>query len=298
VREQDATRGRPADAPHSDGSGPGSVLLDSGILLRGLERDEDWAACVDVQRSVWGRDFRECVPPSLLRVAAETGGVVVGAFDDDRLLGFVLGFTATRQGRLVHWSHMLAVRAEARGHGLGTRLKLFQRERLLARGIEEALWTFDPLLAPNARLNILRLGARPIEYVVDMYGSHTGSHLHGEMATDRLVALWELAGERALAAVRGERPAPPEGAAPALVREGGRVRPADPLPLEERVLVPIPEDFTALLSDAPEEAGRWRRATRRAFRAYLSRGYEVTSFGRRAGEPSCSAYVLERPGSS
>lgn len=295
MREQDATRSRPADPPRSDGSGPGSVLPDSGILLRGLEGDEDWAACVDVQRSVWGRDFRECVPPSLLRVAAETGGLVAGAFDEGRLLGFVLGFTALRQGRLAHWSHMLAVRAEARGHGLGTRLKLFQRERLLARGIDEALWTFDPLLAPNARLNILHLGARPIEYVVDMYGSHTGSHLHGEMATDRLVALWKLGGERTLSAVRGERPAPPGDAPPALIRVDGQVRCADPLPPDERVLIPIPEDFTALLSDAPEEAGRWRRVTRRAFRTYLSRGYEVTSFGRRAGEPSRAAYVLERP---
>src|SRR5690606_28979184 len=105
----------------------------------------------------------------------------------------VFGLTGLEHGRLVHWSHMLAVRPEWRDLGVGTRLKAYQREAVARLGVEVIYWSFDPLMARNAHLNLNRLGARVAEYVEDMYGA-TGSTLHAGLGTDRLVVVWPALG--------------------------------------------------------------------------------------------------------
>ena len=86
---------------------------------------------------------------------------------------------------------MLGVTRDARGTGLGLRLKLAQRERALAMGIDEIEWTFDPLQALNAHLNIARLGAVVEEYEENIYGEST-SPLHQGSPTDRFIARLEV----------------------------------------------------------------------------------------------------------
>src|SRR5262249_22936157 len=110
-----------------------------------------------------------------------------------------------RSGRIVHWSHMLAVDPAARDHGLGTRLKLYQRELLLPLGVEAVEWTYDPLEARNAHLNFNHLGAGVAEYVPDMYREERGSELWRGIGTDRFVVAWRIAGAGVTAAL--ERPA-------------------------------------------------------------------------------------------
>ncbi|HEU5322776.1 MAG TPA: GNAT family N-acetyltransferase, partial [Methylomirabilota bacterium] len=129
------------------------------VTLRRIETLAEFAACVELQRETWGRDFSGCVPAAVLMVAAKVGGVVAGAFDPaGRIVGFIFGITGYTAGRPLHWSHMLAVREPARDAGLGVRLKLFQRELLLDGGVDTARWTFDPLVAKNAHVNLNRLG--------------------------------------------------------------------------------------------------------------------------------------------
>ena len=141
------------------------------VTLRSLETLADFEACVELQRETWGRDFSGCVPASVLMVVHKVGGVTAGAFDEDgHLVGFVFGITGYTDGRPLHWSHMLAVREGARGSGVGVRLKLYQRELLLAGGVHTARWTFDPLVAKNAHVNLNRLGAIVTDYVENMYG--------------------------------------------------------------------------------------------------------------------------------
>src|SRR5690606_23276161 len=115
---------------------------------------------------------------------------------------FVFGLTGLRAGRPSHWSDMLAVRPEMRGRGLAIELKRFQRDEVLALGVEEMLWTFDPLRAGNAHLNLNKLGAVARAYRPDMYGA-TGSPLHDGIGTDRFVAFWPLRHERVVARLAG-----------------------------------------------------------------------------------------------
>jgi predicted GNAT superfamily acetyltransferase len=243
-----------------------------GIVVRRVETLAEYQECLAVQQETWGAGFQELVPPAILMVAQKLGGVCAGAFaPNGRMLGFVFGMTGVRDGRLVHWSDMLAVRSEARGAHLGERLKLHQRELVRAVGVDTMYWTFDPLVARNAHLNLNRLGARAVEYVANMYGSATGSPLHGSLPTDRIIVAWDLT----------KSPAPPgrtrgPGVLVNPVTPDG-VPSLDGLPRAPSIRVAVPVDLEAEPNDRREV---WRAVTREAFLSYLNRGYKVTGFRR------------------
>jgi predicted GNAT superfamily acetyltransferase len=209
------------------------------------------------------------------------------------LLAFVYGLTGFVDHRPFHWSHMLAVAAAARDLGLGTRLKLYQRDLLLPAGVAEVRWTFDPLEARNAHLNFNHLGVEVAEYVEDMYEGEEGSELFAGIGTDRFIVSWKIAGERVAHALAGGRTAAaredPFAAAP-VVNPGGRL---GEHPIELRVRIEVPERIQELKAARPEEAAAWRSSTRRAFEGYLGLGYRVEAFRREAGSGRCF-YGLER----
>jgi predicted GNAT superfamily acetyltransferase len=289
--------------------------------IRPFDTIEEYRECVDLQEDTWGHGFSERVAPAILKVAQILGGVSAGAYDaEGRLVGFVFGMTGLRDGELVHWSDMLAVRPEARDSGLGRRLKAYQREQVMARGVAKMFWTFDPLQARNAHLNFNRLGIVVREYAEDMYGQ-TDSHLHRGIGTDRFIALWLLDNERVrnlMADMAGglaatderdraeiierdraeidEREGQPGDRKPPAVALAGRLAAGHPRPTtpdlshtDERITVKIPSDLGALMQDDPELALAWRAATREAFTHYLAGGYEVRAFAR--GE-RLSTYLL------
>ena len=219
-------------------------------MVRDLETDADYAACVNLQRETWGHNFTEAVPATMLRIAQKLGGVAAGAFENDRLIGFVFGLTGLKDGAVVHWSDMLAVRPEYRNRGIGEELKRYQRDRVLERGITRMFWTFDPLDAKNAHINFNRLGVYAREYVVDMYGcTESPLHAHG---TDRLIVTWELN------ASRGSAPAPIQATTHAPE-------------------IAIPLNIHAL---GTSDAAEWRAQTRAQFLRYLPE-YVVTGFVKR-----------------
>jgi predicted GNAT superfamily acetyltransferase len=207
----------------------------------------------------------------MLLVAQKLGGVCAGAFDEsDRMLGFVFGVTGLKDGRLVHWSDMLAVHPEAQGQKLGERLKEYQREQCRALGIATIYWTYDPLVARNAHLNLSRMGARAEEYVEAMYGEGTNSPLQGDMPTDRFVVAWPVDPNLAAAALG----AIPDGTPEAVSADATEQAFVD----AAAVAVRVPRDISALAASDITLARRWRMATRRAFTHYLARGYRVAGF--------------------
>jgi predicted GNAT superfamily acetyltransferase len=242
-----------------------------GIAIRRVETLEEYGECLAIQEEIWGAGFRELVPPTILLVAQKLGGVCAGAFAaDGRMLGFVFGMTGVRDGKLAHWSDMLAVRLEARGAHLGAHLKRHQRELVRAMGVETMYWTFDPLVARNAHLNINWLGARVVEYVPDMYGSHTGSPLHGSLPTDRFVMSWDLTRDVASG---------PEASRPGVLVNASRNHgaAAGGFPDAPVIHVAVPRDADA---ESAESRSIWRAGTRAALTHYLARGYDVVGFRR------------------
>ena len=273
-------------------------LAGRAVELRALSLAADFAACVELQLATWGRSFAEAVPGSILKICQKVGGVAAGAFDrDGHLLGFVFGLTGVRGGRLVHWSHMLAVAPGARDLGLGTRLKFFQRDLLRKLGVESVLWTYDPLEARNAHLNLNRLGAEVAEYVEDMYAGEMGSDLASGIGTDRFIVDWRIDGDLVRPARRDAAflSAPSIGvkAGVGIGMEAGVANAASPLPETPRVRVEVPASIQDLKVERPEEAVAFRAVTRRAFEHYLGTGYRVTAFYR-DGETGRCFYGLER----
>jgi chorismate synthase len=256
--------------------------------IRGLTTMADFEAMLALEQEVWGCGTEDAVPVCLMVVNAKIGGVMLGAFDEaNRLVGFVYAVPGWRHGTPLQWSHITGVRSEWRGRGLGLALKREQRRITLERGVCRIDWTFDPLQAENAHLNLTRLGARAREYHRDVYGN-SASILHAGTATDRLIAEWHLneprvlqrldpawapcSGDRSLVgvpvvnrAVPGTRWLVPEGLDLAM----------DDAPC---VGLLIPTGFTEMQQRDVGLARAWRSVTRAAFEHLLSRGYQVTDF--------------------
>jgi predicted GNAT superfamily acetyltransferase len=275
---------------------PGSA---THFEIRPLTTIGEYRACVDLQEETWGEGFSEGVPLAILKVSQLLGGVCAGAYDvDGCLAGFVFGMTGPRDGEVVHWSDMLAVRAHLQDRGLGTRLKAYQREQVLARGVETMYWTFDPLQSRNAYLNFRKLGIVVREYERDMYGN-TDSPLHRGVGTDRFVAHWHMTTERVVARLDGEEPGSSHEGFPDAQRVlgcddiEGLAHPGTP-DLEnpkDRLLVAIPANIVDIMDRSMDVALQWREATRAVFTHYLSVGYEVREL-LRAG--ASTDYLLVR----
>ena len=253
-------------------SGPASSDPLEVEIRPALTRDE-FVACVDLQRDTWGHGFSEVVPMSMLQITAKMKGVATGAFGPDgTLYGFVYGVTGLRRGELAHWSHMLAVRPEARDQGIGRRLKLAQKEELCAAGVRTMYWTYDPLVARNAHLNLNLLGAAVDEFVEDMYGE-SDSELH-QLGTDRFIVKWDLMGRGAkgtAGANEMQTETRPVTWTPVADNSG-------PPPDAEVIEVLIPRDIEAVEARCFEEALGWRHSTRRAFNQFLNGSYHVSAF--------------------
>jgi predicted GNAT superfamily acetyltransferase len=250
--------------------------LPDGTVLRELRGQAELDEAVRLQEETWGAGFTERVPAAMLLVGQKIGGVSAGAFTPaGALIGFVFGLTGVKNGRLVHWSDMLAVRAEGRGRHLGEALKHYQRERCRAIGVETMYWTYDPFVARNAYLNLNRLGATIDQFVPDMYGTNTNSPMHGSLGTDRFVAAWAvstepvpMSGDPALLAG-----VPVAGGPPGIAPDS-----THPLPDADVVAVAVPNDYHALLGRDLELARAWRASARRAFVNYLGNGWHVSAF--------------------
>jgi predicted GNAT superfamily acetyltransferase len=165
------------------------------LTIRKCAALDEMQACFALHKEVWSYSDADLVPVRLFVVASKIGGQVIGAFDRDELAGFAMALPAIRNGHSYLHSQMLAVRRQYRNVGLGRRLKLFQRQEALSRGIELMEWTFDPLEIKNAYLNIEKLGAIVRRYNVNQYGD-SSSPLQGGLPTDRLIAEWWMNSRR------------------------------------------------------------------------------------------------------
>src|SRR3954471_8655472 len=165
----------------------------SPMEIRDLATLDECRQVAELEKEVWGyTDAEDVVPPPVLIVSVKRGGILLGAFAaGDRMKGVVYSIPALKDGRLSQWSHRLGVTRDARDAGLGLALKLAQRERSLAMGIDLVEWTYDPLQALNAHLNFTKLGVVVEEYEENIYGA-SSSPLHSGSPTDRFVAEWKL----------------------------------------------------------------------------------------------------------
>jgi predicted GNAT superfamily acetyltransferase len=235
------------------------------ISIRTLDGPEDFQKAEQVQREAWGYQDIDVTPSAIFSVARNFGGQALGAFDGERMVGFALSFGAIEGGHAHFHSHMVAVAPTHQNRGVGRLIKLAQREDALRRGIDQIVWTFDPLQIRNAYFNFVRLGGVGVRYIPNLYGT-TSSPLHGGIPTDRLVIEWNLNSpqvERAL-------------------NDATRQRSLDAVSVE------IPP----VTSDVPIEArldGQTR--LRHELMQLINEGYAITGF---EGNERAAIYILEK----
>jgi len=231
------------------------------------------------------------MPPSLLRAFQHAGGTFYGAEAEGELVGFVLGFLGWSEGVHMH-SHMLAVVPERESRGAGYALKLAQRADCLERGVEEVRWTYDPLVARNARFNLTRLGAVATAFLPGFYGEMPDRLNRGDRS-DRFEVRWRLTSPRVESLLGGDAGVHPVAGTSLLELEGPS---AVPQPVETGaavdapVLVGVPHDFQALRALDPELGARWRDASARAFASCFAAGLVATWIGPQG------RYVFTDPG--
>lgn len=229
------------------------------VTIRSIDDVAQMGAVEELQKEVWGIPDLEVVPLTQLVAAKEAGGTLIGAYDADVLVGFVYGFPSFEYGQAAHHSHMLAVKSAYRNLDLGRKLKLAQREQVMAQGIAVMTWTFDPLQSLNAHFNFSKLGVVSDRYLRDFYGAEASSFLH-QTGTDRLWVSWWLDSDHVKKIIGGEQ--------------------AGLGSIESDISIEVPGDINSLQQQDPRTALKWREETRAAFTEAIGAGYKVVGFVR------------------
>jgi predicted GNAT superfamily acetyltransferase len=239
------------------------------VNVREVSTIEEYDACIQLQRDVFGLPDLEISPRRHLIVSNRAGGWTLGAFVEQKLIGFVHHLAAVKDDYIFGYSHMMAVAAEYQNKGVGAQLKWAQRARALAEGREFIRWTFEPMRARNAHFNLNRMGVVVREYAVNFYGTdyvtnpeERGSGAGG-MDSDRLFASWDLNSPRV------------EAFSQRMDYELG----------EPERTIDITSDFSALLKSDPQAAKREVLRVREEFLEHLGDGYVCCSFDRDSERP-------------
>jgi predicted GNAT superfamily acetyltransferase len=272
------------------------AALAAGIEIRMLDTLPAFVAVTRLYDEIWQPDPHS--PPittELLRALTKAGNYASGAFDlaSGTMLGACVGFFGPPVHAELH-SHIAGVVAAGLGRSIGFALKLHQRAWVLRHGAAVITWTYDPLIRRNAYFNLVKLGARPVEYLPNFYGDMNDA-INGSTESDRALAHWDLRSPLVAAACAG-RPAPASFAAE---RAGGAIVVLSPgpdggpvthsvitSPLTIRgtagrtLLVGVPADIEGLRVSDPARAAAWRPALRDALAPALSAGATVTGFDR------------------
>jgi predicted GNAT superfamily acetyltransferase len=236
--------------------------------------------CVRLQREVFGLPELEISPRRHLIVSRQAGGWTLGAFVNERLVGFVHHLAAVRGDEIFGYSHMMAVDLDYQNQGVGARLKWSQRGRAIQEGRSFIKWTWDPMQARNAHFNLNRLGVTVSSYAENFYGTDyatTPTPAGAEPAgidSDRLFANWQLNWRRVVDLGKG-------GSA------------LETVPGKVDAVINIPANWTKLSREHPADAKQEQLRVRGEFERAFAAGRVAAGFERSSDQPRYLLYQKE-----
>ncbi len=253
------------------------------LEIREIQSVTESMAMIALEERIWG--VGEGMNRDLLTAMIHVGALAAGAFTTTgEIVALLLGFP-TKDASIQH-SHALGVLPEYRRYGLGAKLKWLQRNWCLTRQIKTVQWTYDPLRAANAKLNLHKLGSSIGTYYQDYYGQMRG--INAGAPSDRFLAQWHLESLGVISRLNGHKPVFPSELPPVNTV-------TDSIPnktflnlLEPQITFEIPVDFSTLQSKNPVLALEWREHSRVVFNHYFARGYRITDF-----DVASNCYLLE-----
>jgi predicted GNAT superfamily acetyltransferase len=264
-----------------------SEVAATGFRLRRLEKPEEFRQVDVVHKAVYGDDATDAVPTPLQRAVQDNGGLVLGGFADIHLAGYTMAFLGWDGATLYEYVHATAVRPEYQNHRLGFQLHAELRQHVLQLGLSEVRLAFDPIQSRNAWLFVRRLGGLPDRYLHHYYGQMPDTVNRG-IESDRIRVVWSVGSPRVEERIGGTYPtreadeARWHSATPLIRTEPGESGVRLPTEVQEPdrpvAHLEIPFDLALVREHEPGALGRWRHATRDAFRAATDLGYSVDDF--------------------
>ena len=246
---------------------------EDGIVIRECVTVEELGECVALQREVFALPEIELSPVRHFIVTKNAGGWALGAYDGEKLVGFVLSVPAFLRDEPAFYSHMTGIRPQYQSYGIGARLKWAQRLRALHEGVMYIKWTFQPVQARNAFFNLEKLGATVCEYQANFYGTDysavPGQGTSLGLDSDRLFAEWDLSSDKTVMLAVGE-PFEEEGE---IARE-----------------IEIPNDWNALVKADPRAAIATQARVKQEFQSAFAEGLVARGFRRDAAHPKFLLY--------
>lgn len=240
--------------------------MENRIEIRECTTLDELAECVNLQREVFDLPEVELSPVRHFVVTRNAGGFTLGAYDGERLAGYVLSVPAFLRGEKAFYSHMTGVRKEYQSIGVGRRLKWAQRQRALELGVKFIKWTFEPVKARNGYFNLEKLGAIVTEYERNFYGvdyaAADGKQIG--LQSDRLFAEWHLESEKVKTLAAGG------------LWDETRTPEAE---------IAVRNDWSELVANDPASALELQLRVRADFESAIGRGLHAAAFKRDDVEP-------------
>lgn len=158
------------------------------ISIKALSTLEELKQVQKLEQDVWQMDP---IPLHQTVTAIKNGGVMLGAYASNKLVGFNYGFPGFVEGKIYLCSHMMGITKDYQRMGLGEALKLKQKEIALQLGYSVIIWTYDPLESLNAYLNLAKLRGIGATYIENCYGEMNDT-LNKGLPSDRFQVHWNI----------------------------------------------------------------------------------------------------------
>lgn len=241
------------------------------IEIRELTTMVEMEQVQELEQKVWKT---EAVPTHQTLTAVKNGGIMVGAYEGEQLVGFSYGFAGFRNGKSYVCSHMLGIDEGYRSQGIGEKLKRKQREMAIEKGYDRMQWTYDPLETRNGYLNLTKLNGICDTYVENCYGEMQDG-LNEGLPSDRFELHWHLTSPYV---VEKHVPTTEDAAALSTLSFNEESLPVfvagnDQTLTQPAYSITVPKDFQALKAASRELAMDWRLQTRAQFQKLFKAGY-------------------------
>lgn len=285
------------------------------ILIKEIDAEEDFKECVRIQQELVQLNEVGIVPAYLLELIGQNGGLTLGCYLNEKLLGFNFSFSAySKNDGYYLFSDTMGFYKAYQRKSLGFLVKQVQYQLALEKGASKVIWTYDPLLGPNANINIRKVGGIVQWYETDKYAEVTYSK-GVSIPADRFVLDWQIRTDRvksrilenhihqatlpdSIPKVYANRTIPViyHSSHQKIHFEFREITDLYFLPEEPLVLMEIPYEFQDIKEKIPELAFDWRMKTRRLFQFYLNvHHYKVIDFFQaEQGEEIRNFYLLSK----
>ncbi|MDI2589803.1 GNAT family N-acetyltransferase [Psychrobacillus sp. NEAU-3TGS] len=252
------------------------------ITMRVLKTVEEMQLVQQLEQTVWGM---EAIPVHQTLTAVKNGGLIIGAFDEEKLVGFSYGFAGYQNNEAYLCSHMLGIHPDYQLQGIGKKLKEEQLVVAKEMGYKLITWTFDPLESRNAYLNVSKLYGIVDTYIENCYGEMTGG-INAGLPTDRLQIEWWITSDRVEKKWMPSNIIFDNPFQTALTEQNLPIleEPESFDPTHKGYEVPVPQQFQVMKKISPETALQWRLQIRKIIQTLFSKGYALVAV-RKTDEP-------------